>query len=183
MEFVGRRELSIYQVFGPALFSRTGSTGRQASAKDFNNLMAGYFGLFQQFSDTMKVDRIIETDVLIVGGGAAALRAAIGAGEQGVKVTVALKGKTGKFGASVSRDSPAVALQCADGCSADTGDSPEVHFEEIVSVGLGMADPRLALIQAYEIVERTRELESWGVEFVKDPTGRKEHFTAHSCFS
>ena len=131
----------------------------------------------------MKVDRIIETDVLIVGGGAAALRGAIGAGEQGVKVTVALKGKTGKVGASVSPDSPAVAWQCADGCSSDTGDSPEVHFEEIVSVGLGMADPRLARIQAYEIVERTRELESWGVEFVKDPTGRKEHFTAHSCFA
>ena len=31
----------------------------------------------------MKLSRIIETDVLIVGGGAAALRAAIGAGEVG----------------------------------------------------------------------------------------------------
>ena len=49
MEFVGRRELSIYQVFGPALFSRTGSAGRQAPAKDCNNLMAGYLGLFQHF--------------------------------------------------------------------------------------------------------------------------------------
>ncbi len=131
----------------------------------------------------MKIEKVIETDVLIVGGGAAALRAAIGAGKQGVKVTVALKGKTGKVGASVSLDSPAVAWQCADGCSADTGDSPEVHFQEIVRVGLGMADPRLARIQATEIVYRTRELEGWGVEFVKDPSGRKKHFTAHSCFA
>lgn len=131
----------------------------------------------------MKIEKVIETDVLIVGGGAAALRAAIGAGKQGVKVTVALKGKTGKVGASVSLDSPAVAWQCADGCSADTGDSPEVHFQEIVRVGLGMADPRLARIQATEIVYRTRELEGWGVEFVKDPSGKKKHFTAHSCFA
>jgi L-aspartate oxidase len=131
----------------------------------------------------MNIERVIETDVLIVGGGAAALRAAVGAGELGAKVTVALKGKTGKVGASVSLDSPAVAWQCADGCSADSGDSPEVHFHEIVSTGLGMADPRLARIQAYEIVERTRELERWGVQFVKDPSGRKAHFTAHSCFA
>ena len=133
--------------------------------------------------DPMGDEKVIETDVLVVGGGAAALRAAIGAGKQGVKVTVALKGKTGKVGASVSLDSPAVAWQCADGCSADTGDSPKVHFQEIVEVGLGMADPRLARIQANEIVDRTRELEGWGVEFVKDPTGKKKHFTAHSCFA
>ena len=124
----------------------------------------------------MKLSRIIETDVLIVGGGAAALRAAIGAGEVGAKVTVALKGRTGKVGASVSPDSPAVAWQCADGCSSQSGDSPEVHYEDIVATGLGMADPRLAKIQAYDIVERTAELESWGVEFVKDPTGRNKHF-------
>ena len=131
----------------------------------------------------MKLSRIIETDVLIVGGGAAALRAAIGAGEVGAKVTVALKGRTGKVGASVSPDSPAVAWQCADGCSSHSGDSPEVHYEDIVATGLGMADPRLAKIQAYDIVERTAELESWGVEFVKDPTGRNKHFAAHSCFA
>ena len=131
----------------------------------------------------MKIDRTIETDVLIVGGGAAALRAAIGAGENGAKVTVALKGKTGKVGASVSPDSSAVAWQCADGCSAHSGDSPEVHFQEIVSTGLGMANPRLARIQAHEIVDRTRELESWGVQFVEDPSGKKKHFTAHSCFA
>ncbi len=132
---------------------------------------------------TTGLDRIVETDVLIVGGGAAALRAAIGAGQTGARVTVALKGRTGKVGASVSPDSRAVAWQCADGCSGNTGDSQEVHFQEIVSTGLGMADPRLARIQAYEIVERTRELEEWGVEFVKDPTGRHKHFTAHSCFA
>ena len=130
----------------------------------------------------MNPDQTIQTDVLIVGGGSAALRAAIAAADAGANVVVALKGQTGKSGASVSRGSPAVAWQCADGCSGD-GDSPEVHYQNILSTGLGLADPRLARIQAYEIAERTAELEEWGVGFVADPSGKNRHFSAHSCFA
>ena len=127
----------------------------------------------------MNLDQLVETDVLVVGGGGAALRAAIAAADGGARVTVALKGQTGKSGATVHVRK--VAWQCADGCSGDD-DSPKVHYRNILSTGLGMADPRLARIQAYEIPKRTAELEAWGVHFVADPTGRKRHFAAHSCF-
>ena len=128
------------------------------------------------------VDRIYETDVLVVGGGAAALRAAIASADHGARVMVVLKGKIGKSGATVSPDSPGVAWQVADGCSGEN-DSPEVHYRNILDVGLGMADPRLARILAFEVVDRTAEMEEWGVEFVPDLKGKKPHFTAHSCFA
>jgi succinate dehydrogenase/fumarate reductase flavoprotein subunit len=81
----------------------------------------------------------------------------------------------------VSPDSAGVAWQAADDCSSQE-DSPEVHFQNIVDVGLGMADPRLARILAYEILERTEELESWGLRFIPDPGGNKPHYTGYSCF-
>jgi L-aspartate oxidase len=127
------------------------------------------------------IDRTVATDVLVIGGGGAAVRAAVAAHDAGAKTTVVLKGRRGRSGATVSPDSPGLAWQLADGCAGD-GDSPEVHCRNILDVGLGMADPRLARILAYEIVERSEELERWGLEFVADPEGKKRHYTGYSCF-
>ena len=48
----------------------------------------------------MAIDKVIETDVLVVGGGQAGLFAAIKAKEQGVDVTLVDKGYAGKSGQS-----------------------------------------------------------------------------------
>ena len=132
--------------------------------------------------ENFKVDRIIETEVLVIGGGGAAVRAAVAAFDSGAETIVVLKGQLGCSGATVSPDSPGVAWQLADNCST-AEDSPEAHFRNIVDVGLGMADPRLARILAYELLARTEELENWGLKFVLDPKGKKPHYTGYSCFA
>lgn len=129
----------------------------------------------------MSIDRIIPTDVLVIGGGGAALRAAIAAHDHGARVTVVLKGETGRSGATVSPDSPGVAWQVADECCG-SDDSPEVHAQNILDAGLGMADPRLARIMGYETVEQSRQLQQWGLRFIPDPKQPSRHYTGYSCF-
>ena len=70
-----------------------------------------------------KVERTIETDVLVIGGGGAASRAAVAAYDAGARTILALKGDVGTSGATVA-PGRAVAWQAADGCSGDE-DSPE----------------------------------------------------------
>ncbi len=143
----------------------------------------------------MNIDKTIDTDVLVIGGGGAALRAAVAAHDAGATVTVVLKGKLGQCGATVSPNSRGVAWQMADECAADetsaldahasaadAQDSPEVHCRNILDAGLDMADPRLARLLAYEVGEHAEELERWGLQFIPDPTGRKRHYSAYSCF-
>jgi fumarate reductase (CoM/CoB) subunit A len=128
----------------------------------------------------MKISQIIDIDVLVVGGGGAACRAAIAAHDAGAKAILALKGPLGASGATVA-PGRAVAWQASDDC-AGPDDSPEGHLHDILEAGLGMADPRLARILAYEVVERMKELERWGLRFAPDPQGKQQHFTAYSCF-
>ncbi|MBC7237743.1 MAG: FAD-binding protein, partial [Chloroflexi bacterium] len=126
------------------------------------------------------IDRIIETDVLVIGGGGAACRAAVAAHDAGARVLLALKGKLGASGATTA-PGRGVAWQVADECSSPE-DSPEVHLANILDAGLGMANPTLARILAYELPERTAEMERWGLRFIPDPEGRKRHYSAYSCF-
>jgi succinate dehydrogenase/fumarate reductase flavoprotein subunit len=126
------------------------------------------------------IDRWIETDVLVIGGGGAACRAAVAAHDAGARTIVALKGRLGASGATVV-PGRGVAWQAADGCSSPE-DSPEVHLRNILDAGLGMADPRLARLLAYEVIERLAELEAWGLEFIPDPEGIKAHYSGYSCF-
>lgn len=127
-----------------------------------------------------RIDATVDTDVLVIGGGGAACRAAIAAHDGGARTILALKGELGGSGATVA-PGRGVAWQCADDCSSPV-DSPDVHLANILDAGLGMADPRLARIVAYETPERTDELDRWGLAFVPDPTGRKRHFSTYSCF-
>ncbi len=129
----------------------------------------------------MDIDRTICTDVLVVGGGGAACRAAVAAHDAGAQSILVVKGQLGSSGATVAPGRGA-AWQAADACSSGE-DSPDVHFRNILDAGLGMADPRLARILAYEVLERMEELEEWGLRFVPDPTGKKPHFSAYSCFA
>ena len=48
----------------------------------------------------MNIDKLVETEVLVIGGGMAGLFAAIKAREKGVEVAVVDKGYTGKSGSS-----------------------------------------------------------------------------------
>lgn len=133
-----------------------------------------------------QLNRIYETDVLVIGGGAAASRSALSAAASGASVTMVLKKKLGKSGATNYPGMNAIgvgsAWQAADGCGG-SDDSPETHYQDIMTAALGMADARMAKILSEESPERLLELESWGFKLLADPEGRRRHYSGYSCFA
>jgi L-aspartate oxidase len=129
------------------------------------------------------IERVHETDVLVVGAGAAASRTALAAAQAGARTTIAVKKRIGQSGATnYPRKGPyGSAWQAADGCSGPD-DSPEVHYRDIMSAALGMADARMAWTLAHEAPERLLELEGWGFQLIGDPDGRRRHYAGYSCF-
>jgi fumarate reductase (CoM/CoB) subunit A len=129
----------------------------------------------------LKIVRKIETDVLVIGGGAAASRTALAAVETGAHTTMVLKRKLGASGATNYPENVGSAWQAADGCGGE-GDTPDAHYADIMRAALGMADARMARIQADEAPERLLELESWGFDLIHDPKGGRPHYSGYSCF-
>jgi fumarate reductase (CoM/CoB) subunit A len=130
-----------------------------------------------------RIESVHETDVLVVGAGAAASRAALAAAQAGARTIVAVKKQVGRSGATnYPRKGPyGSAWQAADGCSG-AEDSPEVHYRDIMSAALGMADARMAWTLAHEAPERLLELEAWGFALIRDPVQKVRHYTGYSCF-
>lgn len=130
-----------------------------------------------------KIERVHDTDVLIVGAGAAASRAALAAVQGGARTTIVVKKRVGQSGATnYPRKGPyGSAWQAADGCSAPD-DSPDVHYRDIMAAALGMADARMALTLAHESPDHLLELERWGFTLIADPKGKHVHYAGYSCF-
>lgn len=110
----------------------------------------------------------IVSDVLIIGSGGAALRAALAARERGADVLVVAKGVAGRCGVTPTA---LTGYQAAFG-HADPADSPEVHFRDTMKNGQYLSDPGLARILAEESPASVLYLESLGVRFQKTPDGR-----------
>ncbi|MBT7956660.1 MAG: FAD-binding protein [Rhodospirillaceae bacterium] len=115
-----------------------------------------------------------ETDVLIVGGGAAATLAAFECAEAGVRSIQVTKGRATSGTTTVARGGFAAAM--------GPDDSPELHLAEILEHGGELIDPELAAVWTRDIVEVVNDLESWGTDFVKDDTGALDlkSFPGHS---
>ena len=105
-----------------------------------------------------------ETDVLVVGGGAAGTLAAFECAEAGVRVIQATKGRATSGTTTVARGGFAAAMA--------PGDSPELHLKEILEHGGELIDPVLARTWVHGIVEVVKDLESWGAEFIRDARGQ-----------
>ncbi|MBS4214579.1 FAD-binding protein [Neobacillus rhizophilus] len=95
----------------------------------------------------------MNVDVIVIGGGQAALAAAIAAREEGARVAIITKGKAGFGGSSVISDGVQSAI-------FSTGDSPETFFEDMIRGGRNLSNPMLARILAEECTFRVNELES-----------------------
>lgn len=105
----------------------------------------------------------ISTDVLVIGGGAAAAMAAIRANEKGAGVIMMTKsGFPG--GASVMARS---GFQAAVGHS-DPADSPEIHYKDTMKAGGGLNNPELVRRLTEEIIRIVRDLDLWGVNLVRE---------------
>ncbi len=109
----------------------------------------------------------VSTDVLVIGGGGMAGRAAIESCRSGARVTMIMKGEFGKSGTSAARVAEAAGYNVADAL-VDPEDNPEQHYKDILAAAAGTCDERLARIVAEDASETLRELERMGVPFHMD---------------
>lgn len=109
----------------------------------------------------------VSADVLVIGGGGMAGRAAIEASRQGARVTMVMKGEFGKSGTSAAKVAEAAGYNVADGL-VDPADNPEEHYKDILAAAAGTCDERLARLVAEEAPETLRELLWMGVPFHMD---------------
>lgn len=111
----------------------------------------------------------LETDVLIIGGGLAGLRAAAELQSEDCEVVVATKGIAARAGSSAITSA---GFTVAIG-HADPTDSPGLHFEDTINGGAEINDRVLVRIFCHEAVDRFWELTQWGVAFERDGSGDK----------
>jgi fumarate reductase (CoM/CoB) subunit A len=105
----------------------------------------------------------IETDVLVVGGGLAALRAALAARAAGARVLVAVKRRLGKSGSSANTSGGYAAAWS----ELDDLDDPELHYQDTIIGGGWVNDRTLVRALADEAPRRLQELWEIGAEFRK----------------
>lgn len=121
----------------------------------------------------INIDKPVETDVLIVGGGIAGLMAAINAADQGVRVIVAEKANTKRSGSGATGNDHFLCY------------IPEVHGDDIKPIIREMLeslsgrfqDKNLIVKHFRESFDRVKDWDSWGIQM--RPTGNWE-FTGHA---
>ncbi|MGG5822012.1 FAD-binding protein [Falsiroseomonas sp. HW251] len=118
----------------------------------------------------MKTEPAPGYDVVVVGSGAAGLRAAIAAAEAGRRVCVVTKGSLLYSGASASANFS----YCASFGHFGAEDTPEAYAADILASGHGLADPALALRLGEDAGREADLLEGWGVAWKRDPAGRHQ---------
>ena len=116
------------------------------------------------------------SNVLVIGAGAAGLRAAIAAHEAGTEAVV--------IGARPRKDAHTVLA--AGGINAALGtrdpeDSWQQHFADTLKEGYNLSDPRVVEIMAREAPDAVLELAEWGCPFARTPSGELDQrfFGAH----
>lgn len=102
--------------------------------------------------------RSLRTDVLILGGGLAALRAAVAAREAGAAVTMVVKGKAGQSGCSAITTAGYAA-------PIHSGDSVGRHAHDTEHGGTSVADPTLVRMLCEGAVAQLEWIERLGVGF------------------
>ena len=121
----------------------------------------------------------IECDVLIIGAGGAALRAAIEAKEtfKESKVLLVSKGIVGKSGVTATACSDRMAFHATLPYTEPGGPNNwKYHAEDIYKIGGYVSDGDLATILAKNAQEAFEYLDRLGVPFIKRKDGRADQF-------
>lgn len=122
----------------------------------------------------MLADKIIDTDILIIGSEGAGARAAIEAAKHNVSVTIVTKGPLGKSGATVTAgtdidvDSKSIinvlGLKGWPGKRRpDPHDSKEIFFKDMIVEGRFINNQRLVAKHCEDAPIRVKELIDWGM--------------------
>jgi len=116
------------------------------------------------------------SNVLVIGSGAAGLRAAIAAHQAGSDVVVV--GKRSRKDAHTVL--AAGGINAALG-TVDPEDSWQQHFADTLREGYFLSDPRVVEIMAREAPQAVQELAEWGAPFARRPDGTLDQrfFGAH----
>jgi len=122
----------------------------------------------------------IGTEILVIGAGAAGIRAALAACQAGAQVTMVAKGALTWSGSTFSSVSGGWGIQALVG-KERTEDNLEAFYDEIIRVGLGMCDPKLVRILVEESGPRFKDLISYGIKFRTDSQGA--FVRTRGCFS
>ena len=112
----------------------------------------------------MEAMEMRKSDILIIGAGAAGLRAALSAAEAGSEVLIVNKGPVGRSG---------ITLTAAGGLQAPfhAEDSPQAFFEDTVRFGYYLGDQNLAKALAEDACARVLDAERYGVRFNRTAAG------------
>jgi fumarate reductase (CoM/CoB) subunit A len=122
----------------------------------------------------------VNTDVLVLGAGAAGIRAALAACKEGAQVTIVSKGQVAGSGSTFSNISRGWGIQALVQKECSNEDL-ETFYDEIICVGLGECDSKLAQILVEESGSRVEDLISYGIRFRKDSDGN--YLRVKGCFS
>ena len=105
----------------------------------------------------------IQADILVIGGGAAGIRAAIAARQLGRQVTMLSYSKIGRA------NNTAISF---GGFAAALGqDNPEQHFKDTMNGGYRLNQPALVRLLTEHVPDEVKSLETMGVHFQKNEDG------------
>lgn len=105
----------------------------------------------------------IKTDVLVIGGGAAGVRAAIEARQRGCQVTILSNSKIGRANNT--------AISFGGFAAALDRDNPEQHFKDTMTGGYHLNQQSLVRLLTEHVPNEVKNLESMGVHFQKNEGG------------
>lgn len=121
----------------------------------------------------MSVEHVVETDVLIIGGGIAGLFAAIQAREEGVDVTIVDKGYAGKSGSSIAASGSWLVFNPEWGHHLDTAMNFVNKRSEYIN------NREWSRIVVEESWATYQDLVDWGVEFPAGSDEIKDYWSTH----
>lgn len=104
----------------------------------------------------------LETDVLVVGSGAAGMYAAIAAARAGAKVILVDKSLIGRGGATIMAQ-----MTVAAAVGEQEADHWTHHLKDTLEAGRGLNNERLAAVLCEEASARIRELDDWKVGWAR----------------
>jgi succinate dehydrogenase / fumarate reductase flavoprotein subunit len=111
----------------------------------------------------------IDTDVLVIGSGAAGMYAAIEAARGGARVFMIDRSLIGRGGATIMAQ-----MTVAAALGEEVPDAPGHHYADTIAAGRGLCDEKLAELLCADAPACIRELDAWGVGWAR----KDGHITA-----